>query len=223
MQQEPFHTEELNTYTINIYQDEDPINPREWCSNLGNLRTFSASNKRNYGLWEDVGDWEDFLRNVGELPPDEEAIYDENDVLALDICLNMEKIKNEAVWFPVKFQDYGSSGCRLYTESRHNDREDEPSGAIIAHLRDIKKEFSVTEISPEIREKVETILEQEIKAMDQYLSGECYGFRILDSSGEDVDSCWGFLGDYGYCLEEARSIVKHLDYQLSLPLAEKGV
>jgi hypothetical protein len=38
-------------------------------------------------------------------------------------------------------------------------------------------------------------LEQEVKTYDDYLTGEVYGFRTLDSfSGEEIDSCYGFYG-----------------------------
>jgi hypothetical protein len=30
---------------------------------------------------------------------------------------------------------------------------------------------------------------------NQYLSGDVYGYRVLDADGDDVDSCWGFYGE----------------------------
>lgn len=52
------------------------------------------------------------------------------------------------------------------------------------------------------------IMKQEVKTYDDYLTGNCYGFQIYDETGKEIDSCYGFLGDYEYCLEEARSQIK---------------
>ena len=49
----------------------------------------------------------------------------------------------------------------------------------------------------------------EVQEMDSYLTGEVYGYDIDDGD----DSCWGFIGDIKYCIEEAKGavdcIVKH--------------
>lgn len=51
-----------------------------------------------------------------------------------------------------------------------------------------------------------------VDTFSSYLSGECYGFVIerltLDEDGdvtsaEQLDSCWGFIGDINYCKDEA--------------------
>lgn len=33
-----------------------------------------------------------------------------------------------------------------------------------------------------------------LETIDDYLQGECYGFSILDSEGDELESCWGFYG-----------------------------
>ena len=38
-------------------------------------------------------------------------------------------------------------------------------------------------------------LNGEIKVLDAYVRGAVYGYRILDSEGEEEDACWGFFGD----------------------------
>lgn len=42
--------------------------------------------------------------------------------------------------------------------------------------------------------KAESMLQGWIKTIDQYLTGECYGFKVTDKHGEVVNSCFGFLG-----------------------------
>jgi hypothetical protein len=44
--------------------------------------------------------------------------------------------------------------------------------------------------------------------VNDLMSGNVWGFQIEDQDGKDIDSCWGFAGDYDkYCLVDARSVV----------------
>jgi hypothetical protein len=59
--------------------------------------------------------------------------------------------------------------------------------------------------------KARKYAEGQIETWNDYLSGNVYGFQVT-FEGEDVDSCWGFYGDYdskGGCLDEARSNAEH--------------
>lgn len=49
--------------------------------------------------------------------------------------------------------------------------------------------------SIELRDAVERCLQAELKTYDAYLQGDVYGFVITDEEGEEVDACWGFVGD----------------------------
>lgn len=42
----------------------------------------------------------------------------------------------------------------------------------------------------------------------QWMNGECYGYVIEDEDGEQLDSCWGYIG-LDYAKEEANSAAKH--------------
>lgn len=46
-------------------------------------------------------------------------------------------------------------------------------------------------------------LQSVVKMYSQWLGGECYGYIIEDSEGEELSSCWGFIGQE-YALEEAK-------------------
>lgn len=48
-----------------------------------------------------------------------------------------------------------------------------------------------------------------VEEWNHYLSGNVWGYIITKNELEDIDSCWGFVGDYKYCLEEARNIVDY--------------
>lgn len=51
----------------------------------------------------------------------------------------------------------------------------------------------------------EKAIEGDVKAYDSFLTGECYGYKVTGIDGDEIDSCWGFLGDVAYCREEARA------------------
>lgn len=62
------------------------------------------------------------------------------------------------------------------------------------------------------RVKAKKIINAEVETFSQYLSGDVWGYRILED-GEEVESCWGFFG-HDYCEQEAAGIVAHQNAQL---------
>ena len=46
-----------------------------------------------------------------------------------------------------------------------------------------------------------------VSEWNDVLSGNVWGYVIEDEDGMPGDSCWGFVGDYEYCLQEARNVV----------------
>jgi len=61
------------------------------------------------------------------------------------------------------------------------------------------------------RVKAQKVMEQDVKVYDDFLRGNVYGYRILNAAGEELDSCWGYIGDHdGYILKEAKSIVDNI-------------
>ena len=117
---------------------------------------------------------------------------------------------------------YDHSGIRMSTGSfigraQHAEWDSGQIGWIYASHKDIEKEYEI--ITPETIEKANRLLENEVKLYDAYISGQCYGF-LLYKDGEEIDSCWGFLGDADdikesikeYLEETARGLVDNLDY-----------
>lgn len=45
------------------------------------------------------------------------------------------------------------------------------------------------------RDEIEVILRSTVKILDNYLTGNVYGYVIENAKGEHLDSCWGFFGD----------------------------
>lgn len=47
-----------------------------------------------------------------------------------------------------------------------------------------------------------------IQLFEDWAFGNVYGYEVLDANGENIDSCWGFFGDYDTpysALSEAKS------------------
>lgn len=63
--------------------------------------------------------------------------------------------------------------------------------------------------------RVREYLKGEIESLDQYLTGTVYGYRVENSEGDGLASCWGFFGKSSECLAEglaeARAIAQTLD------------
>ena len=45
-----------------------------------------------------------------------------------------------------------------------------------------------------LEELVHFYMRSDVEVYDQYLTGDVYGFVLLDEEGEQEDSCWGFYG-----------------------------
>ena len=68
------------------------------------------------------------------------------------------------------------------------------------------EEFGKKIFTKKLKERALEIAENEVTELDCYLRGEVYGY-VID---EDGDSCWGYIGDIKYCIEEAKGVVDYM-------------
>lgn len=101
---------------------------------------------------------------------------------------------------------YIHSGIALSTSS-FSDRWDSGLGGVVATTLDDAKKWGVASTATE--NDVLEILKQEVDELDAVCRGEVYGFTIYDESGNNVDSCGGFLKDNEAAMDEARGIVDY--------------
>ena len=59
----------------------------------------------------------------------------------------------------------------------------------------MKREYGVKRISKKLKEMVERRLVAEVEVYDQFIRGNTFGFVLEDEDGNEIDSCWGFIGD----------------------------
>jgi len=113
---------------------------------------------------------------------------------------------------------YDHSGITI-SMSDFNDRWDSGQvGWIYATHEDIKKEYGDT--SPANIEKAWKVISSEVRTYDDYLRGNCFGFQLYDRKGEQVDSCWGFIGEFdeakkdisGYLPKDAKKLAEIIEY-----------
>ena len=71
------------------------------------------------------------------------------------------------------------------------------------------KERARSEWGRVYRQQALACLRGEIETLDQYLTGQVYGYVVRDPQGEELDSCWGFYGDSADCMAEGEAVARH--------------
>ena len=180
-----------NGKTLNIIQDSHCENPRSW-DNLSKMIFFNK--KKSIGDKHDINfpfDFESrqyFIERGGEY---------------------VKKITNSSICLPVHYYEHGGCGISLSYEYPYNCRWDSCTiGFVIVTKEDIRKEYGVKRISQKILGRVMKVVEGETETLNQYISGEVYGFEVKNEDGKIEDSCWGFYG-VDECFNEAKSIVEY--------------
>jgi hypothetical protein len=188
----PVFEETRNDHTIKIYHDEDAENPRDY-DNIGTL--ICGHSRYTLGDKHSFDGGREFLLDQLELDEDCE----------LNVDQLFKRAQKHAILLPVYLYDH--SGLVMNTTGFHCPWDSGQVGFINVTLEKARSEYSVTRVSAKLRTKVAGVLTQEVTTYSDYISGNVYGY-VVEKDDEEVDSCWGFIGDYeGYCLDEARSSV----------------
>jgi hypothetical protein len=171
-----------NNLTLNIFQDEYADSPRNW-DNLGKMvcfhRRYNLGDKHDFNS-DDFDGWDEFKKYL---------IQNEGAVVILPLYL------------------YDHSGITMNTTGFSCGWDSGQVGFIYATREQILKEYGCKKITKKIKEKVENILKGEVKDFDQYITGDVYGFELLDENDETLDSCSGF---FGYDFKE-NGLLEHVD------------
>ncbi len=203
------HEEEYKGLNIYIVPDDDPqaSDPMDfdmlgkqvyWHNRMNLGHCYKETNKYEPQEWlereltgedELYEDWEaNHSKRVGYLP------------------YLMERFAENNLVIPVSAYEHGgitisASGRRAGWDSFDRGQ----LGFVYVSHADILKEYGTLDL-----ENAEKLLIGEVETYDEYLTGQVYGYIIEDENGENLGSCWGFLGDYTYCLEEAQSAADYL-------------
>lgn len=207
------HEEEYKGLTIKIEQDDDPsgMNPVEDWDMLG--KQVYWHRRMNLGhCWNETNKYSpeewfiDQLEHSVEYGTKE---YDRIENANLEGLLKMFEKQN--LILPVSAYEHG--GITISASGRRAGWDSFDSGQLgfvyVSH-EDIKKHFQAKRLTKNVLKRAEECLIAEVSEYDDYLNGNVWGYIISDESEENLESCWGFLGDYKYCLEEARSTADYL-------------
>lgn len=221
----PIHEEEYKGLNIKIFSDDDPMSPLEWDLmgkqiyfhrryTLGHDTKFSSKmSPIEYMIHILVYNYEDKIKY-----PKEEYLED----------WLMEEDERVWSWFnkfhlviPVHAYEHG--GITISASGRRAGWDSFDSGQLgfiyVSH-EDILKNYKRKNITKKLLDRAEKCLIAEVEEYDNFLTGDVWGFRIEDENGEDLDSCWGFFGDYKYCLDEAKSSADYLAEQKEKEMKE---
>lgn len=162
---------------LEIHVDESPESPREW----DNLGTVWCSHRR-YSLSD---------KHAPTICLDDHAGWDA-------IKEHLIKEEGAAVILPIYMYDHG--GISIATTPFGCNWDSGQVGFIYCTGAKIKAEFGYKRITKKLKEKLTSFLEGEIKTYNQYVTGDVYGFKLMQfdmTTKERVeeDACWGFYGD----------------------------
>lgn len=193
--EEPIEKEEYKGYTIKIYPDFDPLNPREMDDYLmGTMVCFH----RRYEL----GDKHD-------LNSDNFSSWDE-------IAEYLVKEEKAILIYPLYLYDH--SGLRMKIGSfygllpqGHAEFDSGQVGFIYTTKQRIRDMYGIKHVTKEKLAQADKELHGEVETYDAYISGQVYGYYIEDAEGDHVDSCWGYYGYEGYqeAMKRAKDIIDH--------------
>ncbi len=168
-----------NMTTIKIVQDSNRESPREW----DNLGTMACKHSR-YTLGEEKID-EPIEWLEGMLRLQHKGEYSNERLQELEA-----RFYKEYIALPLFLYDH--SGITMATTPFSCSWDSGKVGYIYITKKKALEEYGGKVVTAKLRERIEGYLKGEVEIFDQYLTGDVYGFQVLD---EDViDSCYGFYG-----------------------------
>lgn len=127
------------------------------------------------------------------------------DVLTIDDLKELLSERKDILILPLYLYDHSiqsiSTGSFI-GRAQHAEWDSGQVGYIYAEPTAIQTVYGA--ISPETMDRARQALEAEVEIYDAYLRGECYGFKLY-KDGEEIDSCWGFLGGIDGLKEDLRA------------------
>lgn len=201
-------TIEHKGYTVEVLADQSPESPREW-SSLGTMVCFhpryDLGDKHGYRSDMFTG-WSDLGRTLRE---DQGAVillpvylYNHGGV-ALRVGPEWErpitKVGGKGGADHETLRAALNSGNPFIGRANHAEWDSGMVGFIYATRAAIAECYGVPakRITPALRARVATSLVGEVEVYSAYVNGDCYGVRVLDPDGEELEDL-AYWGLYGY-------------------------
>ena len=169
----------LGNERVRIVQDGNVETPREWC-NLSKM--IFAGGQKHLGDKHEVDFDYSFDSRQEFIERGEEIVRKHFKDVAVCYAVHMYKHSGESISI-----DYGGQyACRWDSGT---------IGFAIVTKEDIRKEYNIKRVTQKYIDKCENIVRGEIETLNQYISGEVYGYVVEDEDENIIDSCYGFFGD----------------------------
>jgi len=194
---------------LKIEPDDDPPNP---CKDYDLAGTMVFFHRRM-----ELGHPHDFAKDTFEYTDEFGGVYDDHyEDSPSGFMQWMKDNESRILAIPVyAYNAHGGITIRAGGKGVGWDSFDSGQlGYIYITHDNIRKEWGVPgrkskNISKAEMARAEACLIAEVNAYDDYLNGNCYGYRVMDKeTGETLDSCWGFLGDEEECRAEGEASAK---------------
>lgn len=173
MRNDPIETEQVENYTVNVFQDDTGI-----------MEPFDCDMPKTWGI--DLSNHRDY-----KSPTYGEACPADMEDLMMDLSIEGYTV------LPVFL--YSHSGRTVSTSPFSCTWDSGCAG--VAYI-------SNAEAEKEGIPDPEEYLKNTVKELDYHMTGQLYGYVIEDENGENIDSCWGFVGDSDYCLVEGKAVAE---------------
>jgi len=98
--------------------------------------------------------------------------------------------ETEALFLPVYMYDH--SGISISTKPFSCPWDSGQLGIIFVTKEKVISEYGNFSDSAQLNAL--NVLQNEVSIYNEFLQGNCYGFKAFDAQGNEVDSCWGFIG-----------------------------
>lgn len=162
---------EYKGHIIKIGTDDSPSNPRIEFDNCCKMVCFHKDYK--------LGDEKDYNRSD----------YNSWDELKKDII----KQENAVVILPLYLYDH--SGITISTTPFSCRWDSGQVGFVYMTRKSIKNDFGIKRLTKKALINLQAILKSEVKAYDDYLTGNVYGYQIyLKDNDNLIDACGGYFG-----------------------------
>ena len=168
--------------TLKVYYDSDVENPREFVEYDSVI-----AYKSQYTLGEEIIpepiDWLEEKLNVAKKYEYSNARLAELEEIFFDRFIAK------------RIYLYDHSSLAVSTSPFSNKWDSGQVGYIYISKEKVRANYGAKKVGKKLKQLVLDNLEAEVEELNHYVSGEVFGFKILDSEGSMVDSCWGFYGD----------------------------
>lgn len=180
----------MQTYNLKIVNDNDAECPlRAW----DNYFSFLSCHRRYYT--------ESKFKTIYD---NANNSFSQDDFDSLD---EIEAFLSKQGYIWVKVYMYSHSGDTISTAPFGCHFDSGVFGYLYATREQILDAFGGKRLTAELKRKALEGMESFVnETWDAYISGEVYGYEILDENDESVDSCYGFYGEK-YAKQEGEAVL----------------